>query len=71
MREGNKALFSKIGIDLDNLEPVEKSYFQGLVREYKKVVGKFNDKSTIEYFNQMIAAFMLDFERKMLRKWGL
>lgn len=64
MREGNKALFSKIGIDLDNLEPVEKSYFQGLVREYKKVVGKFNDKTTIEYFNQMIAAFMLEFHKE-------
>ena len=64
MKSRKAELFLKLGIDIENIEPVNRSYFEGLMREYKRVITKFNDKATIEYFNQMIAAFMLEFHKE-------
>ena len=59
----NKELLSKLGIDLTNLSKETSGFFRGLITEYQRNVRKFNEKSTQNYFNNFIAAMMLEYHK--------
>ena len=66
----NKSILKKIGIDLDKLRVDNserglktKGFLQGLIHEYTKNLGKFEDPKTRRYFNNFVATFMLEFRQ--------
>ena len=66
----NKALFKKIGFDLDDIKfgtstdsKNARGFLKGLVEEYTKHVSKFEDPMVQKYFHNFIATFMLEFHR--------
>lgn len=56
-----KSIFDKLGIDLNSLTKEEKGFFRGFINEYGKNVYKYNNPVTQNYFNNLIAAIMLEF----------
>ena len=56
-------IFSKLGIDLSNASKETLGFFRGLMTEYQRNVKKFNEKSTQNYFNNFIAALMLEYHK--------
>lgn len=58
-----KDIFSKLGIDLSNASKETLGFFRGLIVEYQRNVKKFNEKSTQNYFNNFIAALMLEYHK--------
>lgn len=59
----SKDIFEKLGIDLSNASRETLGFFRGLTAEYQKNVKKFNEKSTQNYFNNFIAALMLEYHK--------
>ena len=57
----NKNIFDRLGIDLNTLSKEGKGFFRGFISEYSKNVDRFNAPTTQNYFNNMIAAIMLEF----------
>lgn len=58
-----KEIFEKLGIDLSSASMETMGFFRGLIAEYQKNVKKFNEKSTQNYFNNFIAALMLEYHK--------
>lgn len=59
----NKEILKKLGIDLTDAPKETLGFLRGLVTEYQKNVKKFNEKSTQNYFNNFIAAMMLEYHK--------
>lgn len=58
-----KEIFEILGIDLSNASKETLGFFRGLINEYQKNVKKFNEKETQNYFNNFIAALMLEYHK--------
>lgn len=58
-----KEIFDKLGIDLSCVTKETLGFFRGLITEYERNVKKFNEKSTQNYFNNFIAALMLEYHK--------
>lgn len=56
-----KSIFDRMGIDLNSLTKDERGFFRGFINEYGKNVYKYNNPVTQRYFNNLIAAIMLEF----------
>ena len=56
-------ILKKLGIDLSNAPKETLGFLRGLITEYQKNVKKFNEKSTQNYFNNFIAALMLEYHK--------
>lgn len=59
----SKEILKKLGIDLSNAPKESLGFLRGLITEYQKNVKKFNEKSTQNYFNNFIAAMMLEYHK--------
>lgn len=59
----SREIFEKLGIDLSNINKETVGFFRGLTAEFQKNVQKFNAKSTQTYFNNFIAALMLEYHK--------
>lgn len=59
----SKEIFEKLGIDLSNVNKDTIGFFRGLTTEFQKNVKKFNEKSTQNYFNNFVAALMLEYHK--------
>ena len=59
----SKELLKKLGIDLTDAPKETLGFLRGLIAEYQKNVKKFNEKSTQNYFNNFIAAMMLEYHK--------
>lgn len=59
----SKNILSKLGIDLSQAPKETLGFLRGLITEYQKNVKKFNEKSTQNYFNNFIAALMLEYHK--------
>ena len=59
----NKEILKILGIDLTEAPKETLCFLRGLVTEYQKNVKKFNEKSTQNYFNNFIAAMMLEYHK--------
>lgn len=66
----NRAIFKKMGFDLDEIKTdssergkTTRGFLKGLIHEYTKNMGKFEDPKTRTYLNNFIAAFMLEFHQ--------
>ena len=58
-----KEILEKLGIDLSSASKETLGFLRGLITEYQKNVKKFNEKSTQNYFNNFIAALMLEYHK--------
>lgn len=58
-----KEIFKKLGIDLSCVNKETVGFFRGFITEYERNVKKFNEKSTQNYFNNFIAALMLEYHK--------
>ena len=59
----SKDILKKLGIDFSNAPKETLGFMRGLITEYQKNVKKFNEKSTQNYFNNFIAALMLEYHK--------
>ena len=59
----SKEIFEKLGIDISKMNGSTRGFFRGLITEYKKNVDRFNSKSTQDFFNIFITAFMLEYHK--------
>ena len=59
----SREIFDKLGLDLSSVNKDTIGFFRGLTTEFQKNVKRFNDKNTQKYFNNFIAALMLEFHR--------
>lgn len=59
----SKEILKKLGIDLTDAPKETLGFLRGLIAEYQKNVKKFNEKSTQNYFNNFIAALMLEYHK--------
>lgn len=59
----SKEILKKLGIDLSDAPKETLGFLRGLIAEYQKNVKKFNEKSTQNYFNNFIAAMMLEYHK--------
>ena len=59
----NREILKKLGIDLTDAPKETLGFLRGLVTEYQRNVKKFNEKSTQNYFNNFIAALMLEYHK--------
>lgn len=54
-------IFEKLGIDISPQNEVAHAFFKSLITEYNKNVQKFDSPEVRNYFNNLTAAFMLEF----------
>ena len=66
----NKAIFKKIGLDLDTVKhgdgsdsKVARGFLKGLIREYTKNMNKFTNPVAQHYCHSLVSAFMLEFRK--------
>lgn len=59
----SREIFEKLGIDLSSVNKDTIGFFRGLTTEFQKNVRKFNEKSTQNYFNNFVAALMLEYHK--------
>lgn len=59
----SKDIFKKLGIDFSKAPKETLGFMRGLIIEYQKNVKKFNEKNTQNYFNNFIAALMLEYHK--------
>ena len=59
----SKDILKKLGIDFSDAPKETLGFMRGLITEYQKNVKKFNEKSTQNYFNNFIAALMLEYHK--------
>lgn len=63
MREG---VFDTLGIDPQKLvftDPEKKAWFMACMQEYVALVEKFHSPEAMEYFNNLVAAIMLEYRK--------
>lgn len=59
----SKDILKKLGIDFSNAPKETLGFMRGLITEYQRNVKKFNEKATQNYFNNLIAALMLEYHK--------
>ena len=59
----SKDILKKLGIDFSNAPKETLGFMRGLITEYQRNVKKFNERSTQNYFNNFIAALMLEYHK--------
>ena len=59
----SKDILKRLGIDFSNASKETLGFMRGLITEYQKNVKKFNEKTTQKYFNNFIAALMLEYHK--------
>ena len=59
----SKDILKKVGIDFSNASKETMGFLRGLITEYQRNVKRFNEKSTQNYFNNFIAALMLEYHK--------
>ncbi len=56
-------IFERLGIDISPKNKVARTFFKSLITEYNKNIKKFESSEVNDYFNNLVAAFMLEYHK--------
>lgn len=56
-------IFETLGIDISPDNKVTRGFFKSLISEYDKNIKKFESPEVVNYFNNLVAAFMLEYQK--------